>query len=128
GKCVQGALDSVENTADIAAHQRQSADREDGNEAEDNAVLDHTLAFFFANQIHEELHELLTFPDREVEVEPVVSLRVPAKARFRNSEGCWRVSPAEASAGQPPGRVSRRVSWSSAAPDVQRNREGMPLR
>src|SRR5438105_4632522 len=84
GKCVQGALDSVENTADIAAHQRQSADREDGNEAEDNAVLDHTLAFFFANQIHEELHELLTFPDREVEVEPVVSLRVPAKARFRN--------------------------------------------
>ncbi len=42
-----GRVDGAEDLADLAAQQRQDTDDNNGDEDEDERVLDQTLAFFF---------------------------------------------------------------------------------
>ena len=82
----EGVVDRIEQTADIAAHRRQSANRQDRDETKNNAVLDHALALFVANKLLDELHhDEKSFSHVRVECEP--------EAMLVDSDRAWSEPP-----------------------------------
>ena len=50
---VQGAGDGAEGITDLGSQQPQDSNHDDGNESEDNRILDEALAFFFRCKQHD---------------------------------------------------------------------------
>jgi hypothetical protein len=51
----QGAVDGAEGIADLGSQQSHDSDHDDGDEREDDRVLDEPLAFFFRSKQHKNL-------------------------------------------------------------------------
>jgi hypothetical protein len=48
----EGAVDGAERVADLGSKQAHNSNDDDGDESEDNRVLDEALAFFFGCKQH----------------------------------------------------------------------------
>ena len=46
----EGVVDGAEGVADLGSKQTHDSDHDDGNESEDNSVLNQTLTFFLGSE------------------------------------------------------------------------------
>jgi hypothetical protein len=51
----QGTIDGAEGVADLGTKQTHNSNHDDGDESENNRVLDEALAFFFRSKQHNNL-------------------------------------------------------------------------